>query len=346
MTGQPSYRTDPPTRRFLPPAFRTSFPPDVPVLANLLASAGYVSACFGKWGADDAAITQGFTTAADPGPNEAAALTDLGIKFVREHSRRRFLLYLNYHLVHVPLAPKVEAARVARFEAEFQRSGRRSHPAYAAVVEKLDEESGRLLETLASVGVAEHTLVIFISDNGGFLGYDHEEITTNAPLREGKATLYEGGIRVPLIVRWPGVATAARIIDVPVINVDLLPTLLDVAGAQPVQVDGVSLAPLLRGANVLSARPLYWHFPHYRRSQAGLWASPASAVRDGRWKLLHFYEDDHSELYDLADDPGESRDLAAAQPAQAAALRRQLDAWRTSVTAQPPVVNPKFIPQP
>jgi arylsulfatase A-like enzyme len=304
-----------------------------------------VNSCFGKWGLDNTTESQGFVEAADPGASvDAGKLTDLALDFVRRHARRPFFLYLNHHLVHVPLPPKVEPERIERHRDRLRSTDK--NPAYAAAVEKLDEEIGRVIEALGQQDLTRRTLFIFISDNGGFLGTDTEMVTSNAPLREGKASLYEGGIRVPLIVRWPGTVAQGTICSDPVINLDLFPTLAEIVGgpaAKPRGSDGISLVATLRG-EPLAPRTLHWHFPHYRRSMAGIAASPSSAIRDGDWKLIHFYADDHIEVFNLARDPGESRDLAATQPAQARRLREKLDEWRRRVDAQPPRPNPAYAP--
>jgi arylsulfatase A-like enzyme len=214
--------------------------------------------------------------------------------------------------------------------------------AYAAEVEALDRSVAVLLLALDQLDLAARTVVVFSSDTGGFLGFDGESVASNAPLREGKASLYEGGIRVPLIVRWPGVTRPGAICTVPVHAVDWHATLAEMAGATAPETDGRSLVPQLRGATTDAERILFWHYPHYRRSRSGLAASPSSALRAGDWKLLHFYETNGVELYDLSRDPGEARNLATVEPRRAATLRAELDRWRSAVGAQPPVANPNI----
>jgi arylsulfatase A-like enzyme len=161
-------------------------------------------------------------------------------------------------------------------------------------------------------------------------------------LRAGKGTLYEGGIREPMIIRWPGVAKPGTVCDVPVTSVDFFPTLLEMAGVKPgiKDIDGISLVPLLGGTGKLDRDALYWHYPHYHPGGA----TPCGAIRRGNDKLLEFYEDNHVELYDLAADIGETKDLAAAMPEKAAALRKQLQDWRTRVKATMPTPNPDYRP--
>ncbi len=337
-TGQPGYKTeDTRTRKFAHPDFRTTFPVGTPCVARTLAAAGYHTAIFGKWGFDDSPQEHGFAQSFD-GSDEALVDAALG---VLGQARSPVFAYLNYTRPHVPIRP--DPARIAAFAArpEF-KTGNRS-PAYAAELEAMNRVTGRLLDGIDRHGLREDTLVVFTSDNGGFLGYDDERLADNSPLREGKASLYEGGIRVPLIVRWPGVIAPGINDDTLVHGVDWHATLADLAKtALPSgeTLDGVNFAPVLRGTGAIRSRPLYWHYPHYRRSMAGLAASPSSAVRIDDWKLLHFYETDGVELYNLRNDPGETSNLAHSQPDQAARLRRQLDGWRTAVGAQPPVPQP------
>ncbi|MBI4626345.1 MAG: sulfatase [Verrucomicrobia bacterium] len=337
-TGQPGYKTeDTAGRKFAHPNFLTTFPTNTPSIARTLTAAGYRTAILGKWGFDDSPKDHGFAEVIN-GPDEA--LVDAALDLLAKKHSRPFFVYVNYSRPHVPLHP--DPARVAAYAArpEFGRGGR--NPAYAAEVEALDRETGRLLAGLERHGLARNTVVIFGSDNGGFLGYDNERLADNSPLREGKASLYEGGIRVPLIIRWSGTIKPGTTTDVPVHWVDWHATLADLAGVKPVllpALDGRSFAAVLRGDGSISPHPLYWHYPHYRRSMAGLSASPSSAVRNGDWKLLHFYEDDHVELYNLRDDIGELNNLALPKPDKTAAMLRQLNTWRETIGAQPPSPN-------
>ena len=193
------------------------------------------------------------------------------------------------------------------------------------MIESLDDSVGRILEKLDELKLTDHTLVIFTSDNGGLcvLEGPNTPATINAPLREGKGYLYEGGIRVPLIVQWPGVTQAGQhLSDAPVCSIDFFPTILDACGVKSdAQVDGVSLVPLLKGGDVRSATPLYWHYPHYS-NQGG---KPGGAVRAGDYKLIEFYENGRRELFDVRQDRGERRNLIADKPM----TRRS---WRASST--------------
>jgi arylsulfatase A-like enzyme len=216
----------------------------------------------------------------------------------------------------------------------------------------LDENVGRILAKLEELGIAGNTVVIFTSDNGGYVNdYRGQRVTSNAPLRSGKGSLYEGGIRVPLIVRWPGVTPKGRVCREPVITTDLYSTICDLIGkpARGGGLEGLSLLPLFKDPTAgLEREALCFHYPHYYPT-----TSPVSAIRAGNWKLLEYYEDRHVELYNLADDVdvelynladdvGESTDLAQKMPGKAAEVRGKLRAWLESVGAQKPRANPEF----
>lgn len=263
--------------------------------------------------------------------------------------------------VHVPIHAPVEL--VARYEAKardaglagidpfeageplttwhqdgqrVRRRGVQSDPAYAAMVDNLDANVGRLLDALDRTGLAGNTIVVFTSDNGG-LSTAEGSPTSNLPLCEGKGWTEEGGVRVPLIVRWPATVTGGTRVGEPVTSPDFYPTLLSAAGLppQPVQhVDGVDFGPVLRG-EPYDRGPLFWHYPHYS-NQGG---RPSAAVRDGRWKLIRQFEGDPDRLYDIVADPGERTDLAADHPDLAARLADALRRWLEDVTAQVPRAN-------
>lgn len=296
-------------------------------------------------------------------------LTDEAIHLIDTHSGSPFFLNLWYYAVHTPIQAK--AKQVARFQAKAARMGldriepfeigepfptqhkreqrvtRRvlqSDPAYAAMIYNLDENIGRLLQVLEQKGLAENTVVIFTSDNGG-LATAEGSPTCNAPLAEGKGWMYEGGTREPLIVHWPGVVQPGVTCDTPVSSPDFYPTLLHIAG-QPLRpeqhTDGLSLLPLLKGEPGLERAAIFWHYPHYG-NQGG---TPGSSIRAGDYKLIHFFEDDHLELYNLRADPGETRNLVAAEPALARALAETLAKWRGKACAQIPQPNPDWNPEP
>jgi arylsulfatase A-like enzyme len=282
-------------------------------------------------------------------------LTDEALKFLEKASRqdKPFLLYLAHYAVHTPLQAKPESiekykARAAdlpkRAGPEFiNDSGHRvrqvqDHPVYGAMVESLDESVGRVLSQLQKLGLETNTIVFFTSDNGG-LSTAEGWPTSNLPLRAGKGWPYEGGVREPLLVKWPGVTQPGSICRQPVISADFYPTILEMAGLAPrpaQHVDGVSVVSLLRGGT-LPSRPLFWHYPHYS-NQGG---KPDGAVREGDWKLIEWFEDNQVELYNLKSDPGEQHNLAAEQAETATALREKLHAWREAVGAQMPTPNPR-----
>jgi arylsulfatase A-like enzyme len=262
-------------------------------------------------------------------------------------------LYFSFCTVHIPLqAPEElvekyckkaaalpEAEEFASEEQVWpageprQVRVRQSHATYAAMVETLDQSVGRVLAKLDELGVSNNTVVFFMSDNGG-LSTSEGSPTSNLPLRGGKGWLYDGGIREPLVVRWPGVTQPGATCDEPVISTDFYPTMLDIAGldARPDQhQDGVSLVPLFKGeASLPEGRALFWHYPHYS-NQGGF---PGGAVRDGDWKLIERYEDGRVHLYYLKDDIGEQHDLAEQDPIRVSAMRRRLHEWYEDVDAK------------
>jgi arylsulfatase A-like enzyme len=218
-----------------------------------------------------------------------------------------------------------------------------NHAAYAAMIEQMDAAVGRVLAALEGNGLADRTVVVFMSDNGG-LSTAEGTPTSNLPLRGGKGWLYEGGVREPWIVRAPGVVKPGSVCDTPVISTDYYPTLLELAGLplNPQQHrDGMSLVPLLKGEK-MERGPLFWHYPHYG-NQGG---APSGAVREGDWKLIEWYEDDSVELFNLRDDLGEKRNLAIEQPAKVKELCEKLHAWRKDVNALMPTPNPDFGKEP
>ena len=361
---------------------------------------------------------------------------DEAVRFIRAHKDRRFFLNLCHYCVHTPLQAKKDAK--AKYEAKYKANPTTNHknPTYAAMVESVDDSTGRIMAALDELGIADRTVVIFTSDNGGLLGP-----TDNAPLRSGKGFPYEGGIRVPWIVRWPGVVKGRSLCSAPVSSIDFFPTLLELTGVplpKDRPIDGVSLVPVLKydrqrelnrrkalieatreakyleakierpevdlehvertisevkaklaeteankhatqpqrkdllaylaarardkkeleaelgrlrteldrvrtlidGArNPLARDALFWHFPHYRFPRG-----PYSIIRSGRWKLIKWYQDDEFELYNLADDLGETKDLAKEKPEKVKELNAKLDAWLKSVGAKMPKPNPDYEP--
>ena len=349
-----------PHAKLQPPDWTKHLPLEVVTVAERLKAHGYATASIGKWhlgGKEQSPEDQGFdvnlggTAKGQPpsyfspyristlsdGP-EGEYLTDReaaeAVAFIESHHDRPFFLYLPHHGVHTPLQAKPEVA--AGYAAK--RPGIPAKLAtYAAMVESVDDAMGKILDTLDRLGIRDRTAIFFTSDNGG-----QASITDMLPLRAGKGSAYEGGIRVPFIVSWPEVTKPGSTSDVPVITPDIPATILDLtrAGIEPGQpIDGRSLAPLLRG-DTLAREALYWHYPHYHPGGA----IPHSAIRAGNWRLVHFYEDDRDELYDLAADPGETTDVATERPEKTADLRRRLDTWLADVGGQLPTPNPDVDP--
>ena len=289
-------------------------------------------------------------------------LTDEAIRLIREHKDNPFFLNLWHYAVHTPIQAKLDD--IARFsqkafemgldridpfeEGEYfptehkkhlriQRRVIQSDPAYAAMIYNLDWNIGRLLQVLQELGLQDHTLIVFTSDNGG-LATSESSPTCNAPLSEGKGWMYEGGNRVPLFFTWPGVIPAGTSCSTPFSSPDLYPTLLEMAGlpARPEQhCDGLSFAPMLREDGQISERPIFWHYPHYG-NQGG---TPASSLRQGRYKLIEFFEDGRLELYDLQEDISEQHDISALYPEITRELHAVLAAWRTGVGGLLPTIN-------
>jgi arylsulfatase A-like enzyme len=268
-------------------------------------------------------------------------LTDKALEIIERVAGRPFFLNLWYHTVHTPIEGKPDL--VGKYQVKLTPNGVHTNPDYAAMVESLDENVGRVLAKLDKEGIADRTIVVFFSDNGGFVGtckkHPGRPVTSNAPLRSGKGSLYEGGLRVPLIIRSPGVTAATC--DAPVFSGDLYPTLLHMAGLESDpehRPDGVDISALLEDPlQELEPRALFFHYPHYYPT-----TSPVSALRSGNWKLLEYYEDHKVELYNLAEDLGERNNLAEGRPNVLKQMRDQLSVWREQVNAQAPTPNPDW----
>jgi arylsulfatase A-like enzyme len=333
--------------------------------AEALKTAGYRSASVGKWhlgGEGFYPTDQGFDvniggnhTGSPPRsgkpyfgpfqlPNLTARegdflpelLTKAAVGFIEANKSNPFVLYFPHYSVHLPLGARAE--EIARHKA---KADGRYEPTYAAMVEAMDASVGGVLDALDRAGIADRTLIVFFSDNGGlnYEGRSKVKITDNSPFRAGKGHLYEGGIREPLVMRLPGVIKPGTVIDAPVSSVDFFPTFCDFAGVKPGKVDGVSLRPVLTGGK-LKPRPLFWHYPHYS-NQGG---EPGSAIREGDWKLIEFHADGRRELFNLKDDESEKVNLIRKRPDIARKLQAKLDAWRKSVGAIMPKKNPNADP--
>lgn len=333
-----------------------------PNLAKTLKSHGYATASIGKWhlgGPEYYPDKQGFdlnvggTNKGQPpsyfspykiptlpnGPDGeflSDRLTQEAIKFITANREKPFFLYLPHFAVHQPIDAK--PAVIEKYKKKADPKAPQHNAVYAGLVESVDDSVGTLVKALDDLKLTDNTLVIFASDNGGLL-----PVTSNLGLRAGKGSAYEGGVRTPLIVRWPGHVKAGTISDTPVITADYYPTILAALGLNDVadhHCDGVSILPVLTGAGPLARTALYWHYPHYHPGGA----SPHSVVREGNLKLIEFFEDHHLELYDLKADPLEKQNLAAERPQDAQRLQAQLQKWRTDVGAQYPTPNPNYDP--
>ncbi len=324
-------------------------------IAEALKSAGYVSASIGKWHLGSESywpLSHGFDlniaghthgspasyffpyrkpdqawnpdmpnldlSASSEGEYLTERLTDEALQFIDRNRDRPFFLYLSHYAVHTPLQAPERLVR--KYKRKIAASGPDGNPIYAAMVESVDSSVARILDRLEAAGIADRTAVVLASDNGGL-----DSVTSNAPLRAGKGHLYEGGIRVPLIVRWPGHGSPGSVVNTPVTNADLFPFIAEIGGLAPSSfdhLDGRSLSPLIDGG-AWAPRDLIWYYPHYS-PQAH---APGAAILSGGHKLVEFYDPRRVELYRLADDIGESEDLALREPALAESLSSKLNTW-------------------
>jgi len=331
--------------------------PDYTTIIKQLKSVGYVSALIGKWhltgdyeknrgapqlhGFDEVIASEKKyigdgdyfhpyffmpdMPAREPGEYLTDRLHSEALDFIKRNQERPFFLYLAHYTVHTKLAAKPEILR--KYERKPGAGKEQNNPVLAAMIESIDEGIGHMMRTLEALGLSENTLLVSTSDNGGEIG-----VTTNAPLRAGKSTLYEGGLRVPAIMRWPAQIKPGTTNATPVITADYYPTLLEAAGVHDDQkqvVDGVSLVPLFKGNGELERDTLYWHYPLAKPHFLG--GRSCGVVRQGNFKLLEFYDTGKVELYDLLNDVSEQYDLAPVMPSKVSQLRRKFDAWRQQV---------------
>ncbi len=366
--GNPA-RGDDRFRKLIPIANRTVLPDDSVTLAEAMRSAGYVTATMGKWHLGPDPATQGFDVniaggswgspgrrgyhspydyprckQTEPGEYLTDRLTSEAIRFIEQHEDEPFFLYLTHYAVHTPIQAKADLT--AKYEAKPKTSAH-FNPQYAAMIESVDDSVGAVMSQLEQRGLTEQTVILFTSDNGG-----HGVVTRMTPLRGSKGMLYEGGIRVPLVVKWPGQIGAGSRCDTPVIGIDLYPTLLEITRS-PIpdgcSLDGQSFVSLLTRSGELKRDALFWHFPAYLQANPGMdvpfRTTPAGAVRMGDYKLIEFFEDGRRELYNLADDIAEQHDLSKREPKTAERLWTRLQSWRKAVNAPVPTErNPKYDP--
>lgn len=368
----------PRNRKVIPPAVVANLPLEEVTIAEELRDAGYRTTLVGKWHLGTAGFypeTQGFDVNiggtfwgapptffypyrglfgkkelryvphlenGSPGEYLTDRLTSEALKTLDHEPGRPFFLYLAHHAVHTPIEAK--APMIEKYTAKLRGGMHHQNAAYAAMVQSLDESVGRVQADLERRGLADNTVIVFTSDNGGFINrYENKDVTSNYPLRSGKGSLYEGGVRVPLIVKWPGVTKAGSTCAEPVYAADLFATLLEIANRPAPsttgrEIDGISIVPLLRNPSArLNRDALFFHFPHYYAT-----TSPVSAVRAREWKLLEYHEDGRLELFNLAKDLSESENLAQKLPERTEELRKRLNSWRQTVKAQMPTPNPDF----
>jgi len=370
-------------RKLNKPVTVGNLPLDTITLANMFHDAGYFTAHLGKWHLGDFGyypenhgfdINIGGTAWGAPdtywypfggnnyqrqlryipglelGSHEDSyltdRLTDRALEVIDAKKEQPFFIHLAYYSPHTPIEAKPEWEDY--FKTKVNDSMRHRNYIYAAMIASIDENVGRILDKLEEEELTDETIVIFISDNGGRIGSypGWETVANNEPLRSGKGSLYEGGIRVPMIIRWPGVTGGGRMINAPTITCDLFPTILSMAGINGLdyQTDGMDLTPLIQGEKVgIDRESLYWHYPHYYST-----TTPASSILQWPWKLIHYFENEGPsalELYNLADDLSEENNLADQQPDLVDSLYQQLRNWRNEVKAQLPSFNPEYQPK-
>jgi len=346
-------------RKLIPTPNTTNLDSQIVTVSEALKPGGYTSACIGKWHLGNEEPyrpqDQGFDVEfqrkhrghfSKEGEYLTDRLTDEAVKFIETNRDRPFFLYLSHHAVHTPIQAKKEL--IEKYKKK-KPDNEHNNPTYAAMIESVDQSVATVMDKLDELGLTDNTAVFFFSDNGG-----HANATSMVPLRGSKGMLYEGGIRVPMAVRWPGKAKADSLCDVPVIGIDFYPTMLEMAGVPKPRrhiLDGQSIVGLLTAKkSKFKNRPIFWHFPAYLESyneKQWPWrTTPAGAVRLGDWKLIEFFEDGKLELYNIKDDISEKNDLAGTMPDKVEELARKLVQWRKSVGAPIPTEkNPQYDPK-
>ncbi|HDZ15219.1 hypothetical protein LCGC14_0901280 [marine sediment metagenome] len=370
-TVSPSARGEDSTRKLIPIENTDSLKSDVFTLADLFKKAGYTTGTFGKWHLGKNPLDQGFdinvggSLKGNPGKDGYFSpykidnikngpkgehltdrLTSEAIKFLHKNKNRPFFLYLPFYSVHTPIMAKEKLIQKYR---QKVNNPLEIDATYAAMVETMDSNVGRLLKELDILGLANNTMVVFTSDNGGI-----RSISPQAPLRAGKGSYYEGGTRVPCIIRWPGKINPGSISDQPIINIDFFPTFKEVLGIELTEItlDGNSILPILKG-DTIQSKPIFWHFPIYLQSydeakddgRDPLFRTrPGSTILFKGWKLHWYFEDQGVELYYLPNDPGERNNLAEKEPKKVAGLMKKLTDWQNDINATIPTeLNPLYV---
>ncbi len=352
-----------PYAKLTTPQQTQGLPPEEVTIAEVLKQHGYATGHFGKWhlnkdknyepgrlgdpgsqGFDD--VFTSVKPAPDADPDKDAhhtiEITERSLKFIEENKDRPFFCYMSFHTVHRPIMETKEW--VDKYKAKPNSDDPVNNPIMGAMIERMDWGIGEALKKLDELNLTDKTIVIFVSDNGGF-----EELQDQAPLRGGKAMIFEGGIKVPMAIKWPGVIQPGSISSELVITNDLFPTIMEMTGAKPdiPNIDGVSLTPVLKQKSGLQRDEIYFHYPHYHH----LGYKPASAIREGDYKLIEWYEEtlynekNQINLYNVREDVGETKDLAQEMPELASRLREKLHQWRKAVGAQEMEINPNYDPK-
>ena len=350
-----------PYRKCLTPQQNQGIGLDEVTIPEVLKEHGYATGHFGKWhlnvdknyqpgrpgdpesqGFDEVLTTVKPKPEADPDADahHSVEITDRSVDFIKRHKDEPFFCYTSYHTVHRPLMESEDL--IDKYEAKPGSDLPEHNPIMGAMIERMDTGIGQILDTLDELGLAENTIVIYVSDNGGL-----EQLQDQKPLRMGKATIFEGGIKVPMAIRWPGVVEAGSSFMEPVITTDFFPTIMAMLGIRTkLSFDGENLVPVLKQNKGLDRDAIYFHYPHYHHQGY----MPASAIREGDYKLIEWYEESLYEeegainLYNVREDVGETNDLAGEMPELAERLRKKLHTWRENVGAQEMIVNPNYDP--
>jgi len=353
-----------PYEKYTQPEWQKYLPLEEVTIAEVLKTEGYATACFGKWhlsidkkppkslpfnpdkqGFDEYFVTYKPTSKTDPesDAHNVEMITKKSMDFMERRKDKSFFLFVSHNTIHAPLKGKKKL--VQKYRNKPGSDLPLNNPVLGAMIEELDNSTGRLLRKLDELKIADKTIVIFFGDNGGL-----EKDAKQTPLRSGKANLYEGGIREPLIIRWPGVVKPDSTCSEPVTSVDFFPTCMEIIGVKEQMkkpIDGVSLIPLLQQKGGLNRSTIYWHYPHYHSSSIG----PCGAVRAGDFKLIEWFDEsicgpgNEFELYNLKNDIGEQNNLAKRMPGKVEQLKKMLSTWRSEVNAQMLTPNPGFNPE-